>query len=347
MSSTVGAAMIGLGKWSRHLADAVQRSQAIELVACYTRTEEKRQVFADTYSCFAAPTLEEALTAPRVEAAIIATPAHIHADLTMACAQRGLSVFVEKPMALSVHDAIEMEQACDQNGVTLMVGHEMRRLGSTRAMKRLVEAGTLGRIITATANMTLAGTFHPDNWRCHRDTNRGGALMQLGIHQIENLNYLLGDPASVQGMLANVVAPGEVDDVGIAAITYKNGTQAVVSSNYVSPSAYNLHLYGDRANVYCNADMRVWPQALEVDPNTSLVLQNGSARESVNKEPRDVLLEQMEEFARSIRGEREVETGAREGLMAVAVVEAALESFAAGQAVDPGTYLDREINLKE
>ncbi len=85
--------------------------------------------------------------------------------------------------------------------------------------------------------------------------------------------------------------------------------------------------------------MRVWPNALEVDPNTRLEIRTRTTREPLDVEPHDVLVEQYADFARSIHRGTTPETGAREGLMALAVVEAALRAFASGQPVDPRQLL--------
>ena len=68
----------------------------------------------------------------------------------------------------------------------------------------------------AEAVFCLPGNFTGDNWRCSRSTNRGGALMQLGIHHIETLIYLLGPIGQVSGRFAHFGTPGEVDAMGIA-----------------------------------------------------------------------------------------------------------------------------------
>lgn len=339
MSEPIGLALIGLGNWSNVLAAAAQRSPEVRLAACWTRTPEKRAAFAAAHGCLDAPTLEAALDAPGVQAAAIAAPAHTHEELTAACAAHGIHVLVEKPMALSVAEGLAMQQACDAAGVVLMVGHEMRRLGSTRAAHHLVESGALGRVITAVGSLTLKGRFAPPNWRTSRQTNRGGALIQLGIHMIENFNYLLGEPVGVCGAFANAVAPNGVDDVGTAIIDYAGGTQAVVSSNYVSPSANEYRLYGEQANLICQADMSVWPDALRVDPGTRLELHSAQGVEDVPRDTVDVLAEQYADFAHSIRSGEPPETGAPEALLTLAIVEAALQSAEAGGVVDPRTFL--------
>jgi predicted dehydrogenase len=335
MEKQVGIVILGLGRWSRQLAAAVARTERLKLLTCYSRTAENRQAFAADFGCQAARTLEEALTTPGVEAALIASPSFNHLELTHACAQHGVHVFVEKAMANTYAEGLQIAAEVEKHGLVLMVGHEMRRLGSTRAMKRLLEEGRIGKIAMATGVMSLAGTFAPDNWRCHRETNHGGALMQLGIHPIENLIYLLGPVAEVRGSFAHVVAPADVEDVGIATLRFENGPVATVASSYVSPTAYELHLYGDKANLDCIADMRIWPDSLKLDSNTSLTYQTRTVRESVAFEPQDPLRLELDEFARCVRGEAQPETGAQQGLAAMAVVEAALRSFTTSQPVDP------------
>ncbi len=336
MPQPVGLALIGLGtKWGRQLALAVSRVETLALKTCYARTPETRRAFAAEFGCQAAPSLEAALTAPGVEAALIAAPGHVHAEITHACVEHGVHVLVEKPMALNVAAARRMQAACEQAGLVLMVNHEMRRLGSTQAMKRLIDAGRLGRVVTAIASLTLAGTFHPDNWRCHRETNPGGALMQLGIHQIDTLMYLLGPVVAVQGTLAHLAAPVDIDDTGLAQLTFASGALATVTSSYVSPKGNALHLYGEAGNLDCLADMTAWPEALKVDATTQLILQTRQARETVAIEPQDCLALQLDAFARSVRDLARPGTGAAEGLAALAVVEAAMLSQQSGRPVDP------------
>ena len=336
----LGVGVIGLGNWSYQLGQAIRRSPQVNLISCYTRTVEKRERYAETFDCAAAATLQELFDTAGLEAVVLTTPAHTHDDLTMACARQGLHVFVEKPMSLSVPGALRQIAACRENGVALMVGHEMRRLGSIRAAKQLLQDGALGTVVSAVASMTLRGRFEPDNWRCHRATNRGGALMQLGSHPIENLNYLLGRPLRVRGALANAVAPNNVADVGSAIISYEGGVEATVSANYVSPSSQRLSLYGTRASLHQVVDMRVWPDATLVDDRTELWLEDGQDHHQVSIAARDVLVEQLEDFSTSVRTSTAPETGGEEGLWAVAVVEGAMRSNDSGRAIELDPLID-------
>ncbi len=340
MSEPIGVALIGLGsKWGRQLAQAIARSDEVNLLTCYARTPETRAAFAQEFGCYPTDSVEAAITAPGVTSTIIAAPAHVHLEIALLCARHGVHAFVEKPMALTVKDAHHMLETFERAGLVLMVNHEMRRLGSSRAMKQVIEQGRLGRVVTAIASMSLAGNITTANWRGSRETNRGGALMQLGIHQIENLAYLLGPVVSVTGMFSHTTSPVAIHDVGAVQMLFASGAVGLVTSSYVSPRTYRLHLLGEKANLDCVADMNVWPDAVQVDRLTQLTVQTSSEYEPVPIEPQDCLVVQLDEFARSIRGETQPETGGREGLAAVAIVEAALQSFETGAVVDPRTLL--------
>ena len=340
MSEPAGLALIGLGaKWGKQLAAAVGRSEHVKLLTCYARTPETRIAFAQEFGCQAVDSVEAAITAPGVTGAIIAAPAHVHLDIAQQCAAHGIHVFVEKPMALTTADAQTMLETFEQAGLVLMVNHEMRRLGSSRAIKQVVDEGRLGRVVTAIASLTLAGHITSENWRGSQDTNRGGALMQLGIHQIENLMYLLGPVVSVTGMFSHTVSPANIHDIGATQMLFESGAVGLVTSSYVSPKAYRLHLYGETANLDCVADMNIWPDAIQVDRLTQLTVQTPDGYEPITIEPQDCLVVQLDEFAQCVRGETQPETGAREGLAALAVVEAALLSHEMSTAVDPRSLM--------
>jgi predicted dehydrogenase len=211
----------------------------------------------------------------------------------------------------------------------------MRRLGSSRAVKSVLEDGLLGQVVAAGAYLTLPGSFFPDNWRCHRETNRGGAMTQLGIHHIDTLQYLLGPVVQVMGSFAHTAAPVDIDDVGVATLTFKSGALAVVTASYVSPKSYGLRLYGVQANLTCTADMRNWPDSVQMDDQTRLEVQTGEHREQIPVKPQDCLALTLDEFAHCIREGGSPEAGAPEGLAALAIVEAALQSFESDSPINP------------
>lgn len=318
-----GIAVVGTGMWAPRLAAAAERA-GLELVTCFSRDEARRAEFAERFGCRAAASLEDAIEDPGVEGVVLVTPNDVHEEQALACAERGRHVLVEKPIADSVEAGERMRRACEDAGVALMVGHAFRRLGAVRRVRELIEAGALGRVVLAEANMSLPGSFKPEAWRAHRERNPGGPIMQLGIHHVDTLAYWLGPVRRASGRFAHVHTPADIDDVGVVTLDFESGALGTLTGSYVSPKTLSLRLFGTEAVLDLRTDFGVWPDAQALDAATTLTL----GGEPVRFEQRDMLAEQLDEFGRCIRGEAEPETGAEEGIAALAAVRQALEAHA-------------------
>jgi predicted dehydrogenase len=318
-----GVAIVGTGMWAPRLAGAAERA-GLELVTCFSRDEAKRREFAERYGCESAASLDDAIAHPGVEGVLLVTPNDAHEEQALACAERGRHVFVEKPIADSTEAGERMRRACSEAGVTLMVGHAFRRLGAARCVKQLLDDGALGRVVLAEANMSLPGTFKPEAWRAQRERNRGGPIMQLGIHQVDTLAYWLGPVRRASGRFAHIHSPADIDDVGVVTLEFESGALGSLTGSYVSPKTLSLRLLGTEAVLDYRTDFSVWPDAQALDGVTTLTL----GGERVEFEERDMLADELAEFGACMRGETEPETGAEEGLAALAAVLEALESHA-------------------
>lgn len=314
-----GVALIGTGRWAGQIAAAAGRA-GLRLVTCFSRDDERCAAFAAQAGCAAAPSFEAAIEHPDVGGVLLVTPNDVHAEQAIACARRGRHVFVEKPIADSVPAAERMRDACARAGVTLAVGHAFRRLGAARRVQELVAAGALGEVVLAEANMSLPGSFPPGAWRGQRARNPGGPLMQLGIHHIDTLSAWLGTPRAVTGEFDHLAAAVDIDDVGVAVLRFARGAVGVVTGSYVSPKTCSIRLLGTDAVLDYRVDFSVWPQAERMDAASTLTV-DGAA---IDFDARDMLAEELEEFARCVHGQAHPETGAVEGIAALAAVRDAL-----------------------
>jgi predicted dehydrogenase len=303
-------ALAGTGFWAAKLAGAVGRTNELSLAACWSRSSEQRQAFAQRFDCEAATSFEHALEG--VEAVLLATPNDTHEEQTVAAAARGVHVFVEKPIADTIEAGERMRDACERAGVSLLVGHEMRRLGAARRARELIDAGALGQVVLAEANFSLTSPVKPGTWKAG---GRGTPLVQLGVHHADTLAYLLGPVARTTGVVARVHSE-LVDDVGIATLAFESGALGTISSSYVSPKTYAIRLLGTDAVLDYRTDISVWPAAEQLDARTTLAL-DGQAVEFDHVDP---LVAELEELARCVRGETTPETGAGEGLAALSVI---------------------------
>ena len=141
------AASIGMGWWSDELADAAQgKSDAIRIVTCFSRSEEKRAAFAEKYGTAQHDSYEAVLADDSVDAVILTTPHSIHAEQAIAAAAAGKHVFCEKPFTLTRASAQAAVDACAEAGVVLAVGQNRRWHSATRTLKAMLEAGDFGTV---------------------------------------------------------------------------------------------------------------------------------------------------------------------------------------------------------
>ncbi len=178
---------VGVGMWASTLARAAAQGTGLSIVACTSRSAENRAAFAKTPGCRNLPGYEALLADPDVEGVLITTPHSVHAEQVVAAARAGKHVFVDKPFTLTVADGRRATEACRRAGVVLAVGHQRRKQAASRAVKRLIDDGTLGRVAQIEGNFSadIGFALKPGMWRTVRAETPGGPMTNLGIHHVD------------------------------------------------------------------------------------------------------------------------------------------------------------------
>jgi predicted dehydrogenase len=320
-----------MGWWSDVLADAMQRSGKFAIVACYTRSEDKRAKFAAKYGCRTAPSYEAMLADRTIEAIINTTPNDVHLATTSAAAAAGKHVFLDKPIANTVADGRAITQACAKAGVVLALGYQRRRESHFRWIKQQIDAGRFGKLVNAEANISRdrLGKIDLTSWRYQAAGMPGGVMLQIGIHYTDVLEYLLGPIHAVRGQAAQLVLPGDNPDVASLILEHESGALSTLNASYASASEYYLmNIYGKDATAY-------------YDMHTGLrVLKRGeTAPEAVPCAKNDTLVEELEEFAAAARGQGQYETEGDYATRSLAVVRAGILSAREGRRVEVAEIL--------
>jgi predicted dehydrogenase len=343
----VRLASVGLGRWAAVLARGAQRGEVIDVVSCFSRNEDRRQAFCDEFGVpRSARTYEELLADPEVEGIVITTPNDTHKTLIEAALGAGKAVYTDKPIAHTLEDALAIAAAVTNAGGVFAVGHSARRLAGHRTMKSWLQSGRLGNVSIAEANFSNERGLEltPNAWRSSSAKNPGGALIQLGVHHADTLQYLLGPVRAVTATIRRLYTKSEVPDATMTILEFDAGMLGYLGCGWASPGVYSMNLLGTEANLFYDLDFTRWNESHEADKFSSLHSQSygQSDRQAVDVGTSDMFREQLEEFARAIRGEADVEVGATEGVAALAVVHAALESSArGGTAVEVGEVIER------
>jgi len=324
--------LVGVGSWGKQVALAAARNPLVELVACYARTAEARADFARRFGCRACAGFADMLDDPTIQGIVVMSANRAHREHVEAAAAAGKHVLVTKPLATSIEDGRAMIEACRRANVFLAVGHQSRREPAIRRLKGLIDQGTLGRPVMAEANISTAAgaSVRPDQWRWFRDECPGGPLIQLGIHHVDTLQYLLGPIAEVQGWQRHSTIAAQIDDVTTTLLAFERGVIGYLGAGYASSQACWIKVYG-------SAFVAHYDQHLGLDLSND-TWPTGPVRHQESPgilllPPIPTMEEEVLEFAECIRTGRRPEIDGETGLRNLAVVLAAVCSQATGHAV--------------
>jgi len=320
-----------MGWWSDVLADAVKRSGKLEIAACYSRSQDKKDKFAAKYGCRAAASYEEMLADGKIDAIINTTPNSVHLETTRAAAAAGKHVFLDKPIANTVADARGITEACRKAKVVLALGYQRRREPHFRFVKKQIEAGVFGRLVNAEANISRdrLGKIDLSSWRYQAAGMPGGVMLQIGIHYTDVLEYLLGPVKAVSGQFVRLVLPGDNPDVASLVLEHENGALSTLNASYASASEYYLmNIYGKEATAF-----------YDMHSGLRVLRRGGTNADAVACPQNDTIVEELEEFVRAVRGETEPEMDGEKSTASLAVILAGIKSAREGRRVEVAELL--------
>lgn len=214
----------------RHIPEYAM-NELVELVAFCDPVIERAVVLASQYGAKAYSDYKDMLKQENLDAVSVCTPNYLHAEVSIAAAERGSHVLVEKPMAGTEQEAIEMIEAARKNGVYLMVGHNQRLMPSHVKAKEILESGRLGKVISFRTSFGHAG---PEGWSIdgrnswffRKDEAIMGAMGDLGVHKSDLIRWLLDDEVSdVAAFVGTLHKTGtDIDDNATCLLRMKKGT---------------------------------------------------------------------------------------------------------------------------
>jgi len=246
----IRAAIVGLGTWGQNLVRSVQGcSSAIRFVAAATRTPDKSRDFAQTHGLRMLPGYDAALADPEIDAVVLATPHSMHTDQIVAAAQAGKHVFSEKPLGLDAASAQRAAQACADHGVTLGVGYNWRFQPALQAVRRMIDDGTLGRVLHLEGNFCgpSAYRFPKGHWRHDPAEGPGGGMTGRGVHVIDAMLYLAGHIEQVTAQSFRLAQDFGMDDTTSMLLRFRSGATGYLGTVIATPETWRLQVFGSRA----------------------------------------------------------------------------------------------------
>ena len=225
-----------------------------ELVAVMDANKDVAEKVKEKYHAkYAFDNFESLLALDEIQAVYIASPVFCHKEQALAAAKAKKHILVEKPIALTCEDSREIMECCQREGVKMGVGLMMRFHSYHQEMKKLIAQGKLGDIVSMRAQLTCWYPDMPGNWRQNKALSGGGALMDMGIHCIDLLQYITGLRATqVAGFTGTQTFRYNADDSAAIVMKMRNGAFAYVDANFNIPDAAakcKLEIYGTKGSI--------------------------------------------------------------------------------------------------
>ncbi|NPA37029.1 MAG: Gfo/Idh/MocA family oxidoreductase [Chlorobi bacterium] len=168
----------------------------------------------------------ELINDPEINAVYIATPPSAHAKYAIEAMRAGKPVYVEKPMAATYQECLEMNKVSEETGMPLYVAYYRRTLPGFLKAKEIVDNGTLGTLLFVSVRLTRpANQDEKENvaWRVNPEIAGGGIFYDLASHQLDYLDFLLGPVTGLSGFAYNKTGYYNAEDTVVASLIHKNG----------------------------------------------------------------------------------------------------------------------------
>jgi predicted dehydrogenase len=225
------AAVVGVGGIGRTHVQNLSGLEKADLVAIADLDQEKAKKIQED---FGIPSVyddyEEMMEGEAPDGVFICTPPSVHLGPIKAAAERGIAVFVEKPLDCDIETAKESVRACKSAGIVNQMGYHWRfNEGRVEARKTLLEeGGTLGMF----EGKWWGGIYNVPWWI--RRKQSGGQITEQTTHIFDQSRWLMGDVDSVQALLATRINTNiegyDIEDVSAVLIKFKSGSIGVVTS---------------------------------------------------------------------------------------------------------------------
>ncbi len=335
--SELGWGFVGASTWARRwLIPAVRATHGGVPVAVFSTSPERGEELARecglrrSYS-----ELDELLADPEIDGVYISTRNELHAAQALAAARAGKHVLCEKPLALSLADAREVQLECDRAGVVLAVDHHLRVSAPLARMHELIAEGAVGKVVAA--RVFHARSLLPElrTWRIDRDQPGGGVVLDVTVHDADLVRFLLDDEiAEVTALTSTgeLSDGGAVSDSVMGVMRMRRGALVSFHDSFVvAHAATGVEVHGTDASLIAT-------DVLLPTPTGQLYLQRGDERELVDVPDRPPIYESVvERFTAAVNRKGAVVADGEDGIRSLAVALAAVESADSGGTVQPLT----------
>jgi predicted dehydrogenase len=332
---TVKIGFVGLGNLGDIYAGYAAEMDGVDVVAGVDVAAEQRERFESTYGAPAYESVDAMLDGhDDLDAANIVSPHTVHHAQASSCLDAGLDVHLEKPMATTVEDAVDLVERAEARDLVLQIGYQRHLDPSYREVKRIVEEGRIGEVHSVSCHLGQNWLdLVEGNWRMKPELSGGGQFIDSGSHLLDVLLWTTDStPRTVTAVLDD---RGHDVDVNSAVAAILDGPDGQITASIgVTGDGHQfeegLYIWGTDGYVaFEGGELTV----AESGGETYTATPEGFEWPEVNRI-------KLRAFVEAVRGEREVPVEGEDGLRVTALTEAAYRAAERGEAVDAAELVE-------
>jgi 1,5-anhydro-D-fructose reductase (1,5-anhydro-D-mannitol-forming) len=308
---------------------AAIRNAGGEIASVVSGSEARARDFASEHAIPAWGTdLGAALAQPGIGAVYVSSTNEKHLPQAMAAIAAGKHVLCEKPLAMTVAEAASMVKAARAAGVVFATNHHLRCSGSHRAIRDLIAAGRIGRVLSLRIFHAVHLPAHLRGWRISDAAAGGGVIPDITVHNADVTRFLLGeDPVEVVAQMASSGMGRGVEDSAMSVWTMPSGAMVFAHESFTHPFAGSgLEAHGTEGSIFGRGVM-TQKAAGEIE----LVTAAGGVQ--VPYPAHDLYAFGLKAFAAAVEGRGAPAATGEDGVASLAVAMAVREAARKGERV--------------
>ena len=322
--------IVGFGLHAeKRMMPAFSLAKKSRVVALSRRTMAKAKESSQKWKIpFAFDSAADLARSPEVDAVFVTTPNKFHFADVLTVVAAGKPVLCEKPLAMNAGECRQMVEAARRAKVPFGVAHIFRFEDSVGSIRKKIQAGQIGTPIFARSEFSFpGGADHPRKWLHNIDVAGGGPIMDIGVHCVDSLRYILQDnivKVSARAMYEKLSGPMET--AATLLLEFSRGTLGTISVSFRSGYLIPLEFVGTDGVLFADNGLTV------ERPINIQLLRNGQIVESETVSNTSAYAIMLDSFADSLEGKGKFPAPAEEGWQNQEVLDAAYRSLRSGNA---------------
>ncbi|MET1412862.1 Gfo/Idh/MocA family oxidoreductase [Roseibium sp. HPY-6] len=321
----IGASRIASG----YVIDAIRAQEGADIQSVLSTDLGRGTSFAKNNGIPEALTdLDMLLADDTVDAVYISTTNEKHHPQAMAAIAAGKHVLCEKPLAMTLEDAVEMVRAAREKGVVFATNHHLRNAGSHLAIRELIASGRIGKVLSARVFHAVNLPEHLRGWRINDAAAGGGVIPDIVVHDADSIRFHLSeDPVDVVAK-AGTSGMGEgVEDSVMSVWSMPSGAMVQTHESFTHGFAgTGIEFHGTEGSIFAR-------NVMTQEPVGEIRLVDQSGESPVTFQAHNLYHRALGLFTNAVRGNGSPSADGVDGIKSLAVAHAVRQAAQSGSAV--------------